>query len=86
VNVARYYLRRGAYLAAANRAQDAITKFPTAPVKREALDIMVESYDRMGLAELRDDTRKVIARNYPSDPKAHGPNPQTPSGSWWKFW
>ena len=86
INVARYYLARGAYLAAANRAQDAITKFPTAPNKREALDIMVEAYDRMGLVDLRDDARKVIARNYPSDPKSHGPNPQTPSGSWWKFW
>jgi outer membrane protein assembly factor BamD len=86
INVARYYLARGAYLAAVNRAQDAITRFPSSPANREALDVMVEGYDRMGLAELRDDTRKVIARNYPSDPKAHGANPRTPSGSWWKCW
>lgn len=86
INVARYYLARGAYLAAANRAQDAITKFPTAPSKREALDIMVDAYDRMGLAELRDDTKKVIARNFPDDPKAHKPSGRTASGSWWKFW
>ena len=86
INVARYYLARGAYLAAVNRAQDAITKFPGTPSSRDALDIMVEAYDRMGLAELRDDTRKVIARNYPSSPQARGTNPQTPSGSWWKFW
>lgn len=86
INVARYYLARGAYLAAVNRAQDAITKFPTSPANREALDIMVEAYDRMGLAELRDDTRKVIARNFPADPNARGTNPRTPSGSWWKFW
>jgi outer membrane protein assembly factor BamD len=87
INVARYYLARGAYLAAVNRAQDALTKFPNSSVQhREALDIMVEGYDRMGLTELREDTRKVIARNYPSDPKAHATNPRTPSGSWWKFW
>jgi outer membrane protein assembly factor BamD len=87
INVARYYLARGAYLAAVNRAQDALTKFPNSSVQhREALDIMVEAYDRMGLGELREDTRKVIARNYPSDPKAHATNPRTASGSWWKFW
>jgi outer membrane protein assembly factor BamD len=87
INVARYYLARGAYLAAVNRAQDALVKFPNSSFQhREALDILVEGYDRMGLAELRDDTRKVIARNYPSDPKAHNTSPRTPSGSWWKFW
>jgi outer membrane protein assembly factor BamD len=87
INVARYYLARGAYLAAVNRAQDALVKFPNSSLQhREALDIMVEAYDHMGLGELRDDTRKVIARNYPSDPKAHNTNPRTPSGSWWKFW
>ena len=47
VTVARYYLSRGAYLAAANRAQDAITRFPNSPVQKDALDVMVESYDRM---------------------------------------
>ena len=86
INVARYYLARGAYLAAVNRAQDAITKFPTSPAHRDALDIMVDAYDRMGLGELRDDTKKVIARNFPEDPKAHKPSGRTASGSWWKFW
>lgn len=86
INVARYYLARGAYLAAANRAQDAITKFPNSSEHRVALDIMVDAYDRMGLTELRDDTRKVIARNYPTDPNAHKPSGRTASGSWWKFW
>ena len=86
INVARYYLARGAYLAAVNRAQDAITKFPSSPSNREALEIMVEGYDRMGLQELREDARKVLARNFPSDPKARGASPRTPSGSWWKFW
>ncbi|MBC8021837.1 MAG: outer membrane protein assembly factor BamD, partial [Burkholderiales bacterium] len=80
INVARYYLARGAYLASANRAQDALVKFPDSPARRDALDIMVQAYDRMGLTELRDDTRKVIARNFPSDPKAHKASPRTPSG------
>lgn len=86
INVARYYLARGAYLAAANRAQDAIIKFPNSTAHHQALDIMVEAYDRMGLTELRDDAKRVIARNYPDDPKARKPSGRTASGSWWKFW
>jgi len=86
INVARYYLARGAYLAAVNRCQDALIKFPNSLTHHEALDIMVEAYDRMGLTELRDDTRKVIARNFPQDPNAHNASARTPSGSWWRFW
>jgi outer membrane protein assembly factor BamD len=86
LHVARYYLARGAYLAAATRAHDAIVRFPTSPSHREALDVMIEAYDRMGMTDLRDDTRKVLARNFPGDPNAHRASGRTPSGSWWKFW
>ncbi len=84
VRVARYYMSRGAYLAAANRAQDAITRFPTSPMHREALDVMIESYDRMGMPELRDDARKVLAKNYPGDRMAR--EGQNRNQSWWRFW
>lgn len=82
VHVATYYLKRGAYLAAVNRAQDVLTRFPNASAqdRREALDIMVESYEKMGMKDLSDDTRKVIARNYPNEPDAKS------RGAWWKFW
>ena len=84
VNVARYYLARGAYLAAANRAQDAITRFPQSPAHRESLDIMIEAYDRMGMTELRDDAKRVLNKNFPSDPM--GQSGKNRSGSWWRFW
>ena len=84
IHVAAYYLRRGAYLAAVNRAQDVIQRFPNAPTRREALDIMVEAYDRMGMADLRDDTKKVLAKNFPADPM--GQAGRNRGGSWWKFW
>jgi outer membrane protein assembly factor BamD len=84
LNVARYYLSRGAYLAAANRAQDAIIRFPNSPAHRESLDVMVEAYDRMGMTELRDDAKKVLAKNFPTDPM--GQDGRNRSGSWWKFW
>ncbi len=85
VKVARYYMSRGAYLAAANRAQDAITHFPDSPSRRDALELMVEAYDRMGLKQLRDDTKKVLAKNYPGDRLvAQGRN--RVKEPWWKFW
>ena len=84
LNVARYYLARGAYLAAVNRAQDAITRFPNSPAHRQALDVMIDAYDRMGMKELRDDTKKVLAKNFPADPL--GQEGRNRSGSWWKFW
>jgi outer membrane protein assembly factor BamD len=84
IHVARYYLSRGAYLAAANRAQSAITRFPNSNLHRDALDVLVEAYHRMGMTELRDDARKVLAKNFPADRMAQeGQNRGKP---WWKFW
>ena len=84
INVARYYMSRGAYLAAANRAQDAITHFPHSPTHKDALDVMIEAYDRMGMTELRDDAKRVLAKNYPADPLAQ--QNRNRSEPWWKFW
>ena len=84
IHVAQYYLSRGAFLAAANRAQDAIVRFPNSPIHREALEIMIEAYDRMNVPELRDDARKVLSKNYPAERMAkEGQNRNKP---WWKFW
>jgi len=84
INVAKYYLSRGAYLAAANRAQDALKRYANADIQRDALEVMIEAYDRMGLPELRDDARRVLAKNFPGDPMtASGKNRSEP---WWKFW
>jgi outer membrane protein assembly factor BamD len=84
VHVARYYLQRGAYLAAANRAQDAIVRFPNSPNHREALEVMVEAYDKMAVPELRDDAKRVLAKNFPDDPM--GQQGKNNSKPWWKFW
>jgi outer membrane protein assembly factor BamD len=84
VKVARYYLERGAWLAAANRAQGAITRFPNSPIHEDALEIMVEAYDRMGLQQLRDDARKVLAKNFPAERMAK--EGQNRTKAWYKFW
>lgn len=66
VYVAEYYFRRGAYVAAANRAQTVITDFQGVAASEKALYIMYLSYDRLGLDELRDDAKRVLDLNYPN--------------------
>lgn len=63
--VAQYYVKRGAWLAAANRAQGILERFNGSPVMPEALNIMIESYTRLGLNDLAADARKVRDLNYP---------------------
>jgi len=82
VHVARYYLSKGAYVAAINRAQVAITDYPGVPAAKEALEILVKSYDAMGINELKTDTQRVLEKNFPDLPKPE----LKKSGSWWKFW
>jgi outer membrane protein assembly factor BamD len=83
VHVSNYYLRRGAYLAALNRAQAAVSDYADAPAREEALYIMVRCYDKLGMLELRDDTSRVFQRNYPN---SQFTNPNAGKKSWWKFW
>ena len=80
LHVASYYLRRNAYIAAANRAQDILKTYPNSPSTRPALEIMIDAYDKMGLTELRDGAKQVLAAN-------GGVTIQhNESQSWWKFW
>lgn len=82
LHVARYYLRRGAHIAAANRAQGILTQYPNSPATREALEIMVQAYDAMGMSDLRDDAKRVLAKNAPEATAAEA----KPVKSWWQFW
>ncbi len=66
VNVARYYFRRGAYLAAIARAQGALRDYQGAPATEEALYLMMRSYEALGLHDLRADTERVLLRNFPN--------------------
>ena len=65
VNVARYYHKRGAYVAAINRAQAALKDYPDTPAQEEALYLLTLSYDALGLKELAQDSRRVYAATYP---------------------
>jgi outer membrane protein assembly factor BamD len=84
VHVANYYYRRGAYLASLNRAQEAVTNFPTSPAREEALFIMIRAYDKLGMFDLRDDTQRVFQANYPNSRFLGGKG--SGDAAWWKFW
>ena len=85
VHVARYYHSRGAHVAAINRAQAAITDYADAPALEEALYILVQSYDALGMNQLRDDARRVLAANYPNS-SLLSEGFRKPSDPWWKIW
>jgi outer membrane protein assembly factor BamD len=85
VHVARYYYNRGAYVAAISRAQSAIAEYRDVPALEEALFILMRSYDALGMAQLRDDTRRVMEKNYPqSDYLVRGF--KATQDPWWKLW
>jgi outer membrane protein assembly factor BamD len=85
VHVARYYLNRGAPVAAANRAQTALKNYPQAPAQEEALYILVRSYDAMGMTDLRDDARRVMQKNFPDSRYLKIIASDTPA-PWWHLW
>jgi outer membrane protein assembly factor BamD len=84
VHVANYYFRRGAYLAALNRAMNAVNEYQDAPAIEEALYIMVRSYDKLNMPTMRDDANRVFVKSFPNS-RFLNPNYQDDK-QWWKFW
>lgn len=83
LHVARYYMKRGAYVAAAQRAKACVEQFDGAPAMREALQIMTEAYDHLDLKPLADQTRKVYELNFGSDVQQAQAETKK---RWWKIW
>lgn len=65
VHVARFYLKRKAYLAAANRAGYVVKKYQRTPAIPKALKVMQEAYSKLGLTELASDAKRVYQKNFP---------------------
>ena len=84
VHVAKYYLKREAYVAAANRAKEVLKTYPEAPALEEALAIMVVAYDKLKLTDLRDDAQRVLTLNFPNSKYAKGVNVE--GKAWYRFW
>ncbi len=85
VHVARYYFRRGAYVAAANRAQQAVAEFPRSPAAEEALYLMLASYDKLELRDLRDAAERVLRQNFPQSVYLSA-GLGARDKPWWRIW
>jgi outer membrane protein assembly factor BamD len=85
VHVARYYYNRGAYVAAINRAQAAVSDYRDVPALEEALFILMRSYDSLGMTQLRDDTKRVMEKSYPASEYLSRGSKST-QDPWWKLW
>lgn len=67
VHVANFYMRRGAYLAAANRCKYVVENYQRTPAVADALALMVQAYEKMGMSDLANDARRVLELNYPNN-------------------
>lgn len=85
IAIARHYAKRGAYVAANNRAQKVLQNFQNTRYVEEALAIMVYSYQKMGNTQLAGDTRRVLETNFPQSPylQKDWSAKDTP---WWRYW
>jgi outer membrane protein assembly factor BamD len=79
LQVALYYLRRGAWVAAADRASGVLETYPQSENQNDAVAIMAEAYTRLGNKALADDARRVLEKNDPQHPWLRGEWPDFPS-------
>jgi outer membrane protein assembly factor BamD len=63
-HVATYYIERGAFVAAINRAKYTLEHYPGAPAIRDSLELMITAYEELGMRDLAEDTRRVLQESY----------------------
>jgi len=68
INVANYYFKRGAYMAATNRGRYVVENFQQTPAVADGLAVMAQGYTLLGLNDLAQDAIEVLALNYPDHP------------------
>jgi outer membrane protein assembly factor BamD len=83
VHVADYYMRRGAYVGAAQRANYAVEQYDGAPAVKDALKIMIEAYEKLGLTHKAEQTQQVFAANFSGNTPQLAAERDKP---WWKLW
>ncbi|ULJ59438.1 outer membrane protein assembly factor BamD [Wielerella bovis] len=84
--IAQYYAKRGAFLAANNRAQSVIRQYQNTRYVEEALAIMIYSYQKMGNQQLADDSMRILKHNFPESPYLQKGWAQNNSMPWWGWW
>jgi outer membrane protein assembly factor BamD len=82
MHVAKYYVRRGSYVAALDRARYVIETYDGSPSAHDALEVTLECYQKLGMTQLATDTGKLLTANYPNGRSVDsiGRKP------WWKVW
>ncbi len=64
IHVGRFYMERDAYVAATKRANYVIENFPKTPSVEDAMLLLIEAYDKMGMEEMAADAKRVYDLNY----------------------
>lgn len=82
MHIVRFYFDRGAWLAAARRAEDIIATYPGAPATLDAIEMLTRSYAEMGLREQAEKARELLAR---VEPVRAERVPVEPSRPWWHW-
>lgn len=85
VHVAKYYYKRGAYLAAINRAQYALNEYHGVAAAEDALFILYKSYEALGMSDLQADSKRLLQQNFPES-KLLVEGEKNASSPWWKLW
>jgi outer membrane protein assembly factor BamD len=83
MQVAHHYMERGAWVAAANRANQTIEQYDGAPAVIDALRVMIRCYNELDYKDLAENTEKVFHENFPGEPLV---KESKSSGGWWKPW
>ena len=84
LHVARYYMKRSAFIAAVNRAKNIYLNYPDSIHVEESLIIQYLAYHQLGLKDLEQNTRKIIELNYPDSEIIHEYDKS--NSKWWEFW
>ncbi len=85
IHVARYYMKRKAFVAAARRAQFVLEEYPQTPATEDALYIMAQAYEEIGLTSLREDVEKIMKKNFPESVYL-SESGSLEKKSWWEIW
>jgi outer membrane protein assembly factor BamD len=89
LHVARYYMRRDAFIAALNRAKYVLENYPETAHQEEALIIIISAYKNLGINDLASDTQRVLKINFPNsefNQDRETIKNNSDEKTWWKFW
>ena len=84
--VARYYMRKKAFLSALNRAKYVLENYPNSSHQEEALVIQISAYKNLGIDDLANDTKRVLELNFPNSRTLTNDSKKKDEKNWWEIW